>query len=84
MLVLRASLARTPDGSALASEAEGDGAGPPAPLGAALSDSQLFVSFVFLEESGEEVVALVVDDDKGGEVLDLDLPDGLHAELRIL
>ena len=33
---------------------------------------------------GEEVVALVVDDDEGGEVLDVDLPDGLHAELGVL
>jgi hypothetical protein len=28
----------------------------------------------------EEVVALVVDDDEGGEVLDLDPPDRFHAE----
>ena len=33
---------------------------------------------------GEEVVALVVDDDERGEVLDLDLPDRLHAELGVL
>jgi hypothetical protein len=33
---------------------------------------------------GEEVVALVVDDDEGREVLDLDLPDRLHAELGVL
>ena len=33
---------------------------------------------------GEEVVALVVDDDEGGEVLDLDPPDRLHAELGVL
>ena len=32
----------------------------------------------------EEVVALVIDEDEGGEVLDLDLPDGLHAEFGIL
>src|SRR5580765_983804 len=32
----------------------------------------------------EEVVALVVDDDEGREVLDLDLPDRLHAELGVL
>src|SRR3954451_3977378 len=31
----------------------------------------------------EEVVALVVDDDEGGKVLDLDAPDRLHAELGI-
>src|SRR3546814_21089480 len=30
-----------------------------------------------------EVVALVVGDDEGGEVLDFDAPDGLHAELGI-
>jgi hypothetical protein len=34
-----------------------------------------------LERLGEEVVALVVDHDEGREVLDLDLPDRLHAEL---
>src|SRR5690606_41753947 len=33
---------------------------------------------------GEEVVALVVDHDEGGEVLDLDLPDRFHAELGVL
>lgn len=33
---------------------------------------------------GEEVVALVVDDDERREVLDLDLPHGLHPELRVL
>ncbi len=32
----------------------------------------------------EEVVALVVDDDKRGEVLDVNLPDSLHAELGVL
>lgn len=30
-------------------------------------------------EVGKEVVALVIDDDKGREVLDLDLPNSLHA-----
>src|SRR5258708_12165124 len=34
-------------------------------------------------ELGEEVVALVVDDDEGGEVGHLDAPDRLHAELGI-
>src|SRR6266699_1691620 len=33
---------------------------------------------------GEEVVALVVDDDEGGEVADLDTPDRLHPELGVL
>src|SRR5690606_7044315 len=33
---------------------------------------------------GEEVVALVVDDDERGEVLDLDLPHRFHAELGVL
>mmetsp|Transcript_29571 Transcript_29571/g.50209 ORF Transcript_29571/g.50209 Transcript_29571/m.50209 type:complete len:587 (-) Transcript_29571:115-1875(-) len=33
---------------------------------------------------GKEVVALVVHDDEGREVHDLDPPDGLHAQLRIL
>jgi Kef-type K+ transport system membrane component KefB len=32
----------------------------------------------------EEVVPLVVDHDEGGEVLDLDPPDRLHAQLRVL
>lgn len=32
---------------------------------------------------GEEVVALVIDKDERGEVLDFNLPDSLHAELRI-
>src|SRR5665213_4591188 len=31
----------------------------------------------------EEVIALVVDDDEGGEILDLDLPDRFHAEFGI-
>ncbi len=31
-------------------------------------------------EGGEEVVALVVDEDEGGEVFDGDFPDGFHAE----
>src|SRR5258708_18264499 len=34
-------------------------------------------------ELGEEVVALVVDDDEGGEVGHLDAPDRLHAEFGI-
>mmetsp|Transcript_13789 Transcript_13789/g.40850 ORF Transcript_13789/g.40850 Transcript_13789/m.40850 type:complete len:298 (+) Transcript_13789:36-929(+) len=37
-----------------------------------------------LEPVREEVVALVVDDNECGEVFDLDAPDGLHAELRVL
>ena len=37
-----------------------------------------------LVDLGEEVVALVVDDDEGREVLDLDPPDRLHAELGVL
>ena len=32
----------------------------------------------------KEVVALVVDENEGGEVLDLDLPDGLHTKFGIL
>src|SRR5262249_31886984 len=31
----------------------------------------------------EEIVALVVDHDEGGEILHLDFPDRLHAEFRI-
>jgi hypothetical protein len=34
-------------------------------------------------EPSEEVVALVVDDDEGRDVLDFDAPDRLHAELGI-
>src|SRR4051794_9337575 len=37
-----------------------------------------------LGELGEEVVALVVDDDEGREVDDLDAPHRLHAELGVL
>src|SRR5215469_17605075 len=33
---------------------------------------------------GEKVVSLVIDDDEGGEVAHLDLPDGLHPELGVL
>lgn len=36
------------------------------------------------EPLGEEVIALVVDDDEGGEVFDVDLPDGFHAEFWVL
>lgn len=32
----------------------------------------------------EEVIALVIHEDEGGEVLYSDLPDSLHAELGIL
>ena len=32
----------------------------------------------------EKVVALVIDEDEGREVLDSDLPDRLHAKLRVL
>src|SRR5579871_5229803 len=32
---------------------------------------------------GEEIVALVVDDDESGEVPDLDLPHRLHAKFRV-
>ena len=31
----------------------------------------------------EEVVALVINEDEGGEVLDLNLPDSLHSEFGI-
>src|SRR5438309_10370678 len=33
---------------------------------------------------GEEVVALVIDNDEGGELLHLDPPDGLHSQLGVL
>ena len=32
----------------------------------------------------EEVVALIIDKDEGGEVFYCDFPDSLHAQLRIL
>ena len=32
----------------------------------------------------KEVIALVIDEDESGEVLDLNLPDCLHAEFGIL
>ena len=32
----------------------------------------------------EEIVAFVIDQDEGGEVLDADFPDGLHSEFGIL
>ena len=32
----------------------------------------------------EEVIALVIDEDEGGEVLDLNLPDGFHTQFGIL
>ena len=35
-------------------------------------------------QSLEEVVTFIIDEDEGGEVFDVDLPDSLHAELRIL
>src|SRR6185312_5307957 len=31
----------------------------------------------------EKIIALVVDDNEGGEILHLDAPDRLHAEFRI-
>ena len=37
-----------------------------------------------LEESIEEVVSLVIDEEEGGEVDDIDLPDGFHSELGVL
>ena len=39
--------------------------------------------FALLGDFGEEVVALVVDEDERGEVLDLDFPDSLHAKFGI-
>jgi hypothetical protein len=32
----------------------------------------------------EEIITLVIHEDKGGEVFHLNLPDGLHAKFRIL
>src|SRR5437763_1399921 len=34
-------------------------------------------------QGSEKVVALVVDDDEGGEIGDLDAPDRLHAQLLV-
>src|SRR6185437_10258564 len=48
----------------------------PLPNGGKKNDSDL--------QLAEEVVALVVGDDEGREVLDLDAPDRFHAELGIL
>src|SRR5690348_1516046 len=42
-------------------------------------DGSLSAQVEFLEE----IVALVIDDDEGGEVLDLDAPDRLHTKLWI-
>src|SRR6185503_23316 len=39
--------------------------------------------FALVAEIAEEVVALVVDDDEGREIDDVDLPHRLHAELGI-
>ena len=41
-------------------------------------------SFTLKSELLEEVIALVIDEDEGREVLYTDLPDGLHAKLRVL
>lgn len=40
-------------------------------------------AFTFFGDLGEEVVALVVYEDKCGEVFDLDFPDGFHAEFGV-
>lgn len=34
-----------------------------------------------LADLGEEVIALVIDEDEGGEVLHFDFPNGLHPKL---
>ena len=36
-----------------------------------------------LEQSIEEVVALVIDEEEGGEVNNVNLPDSFHAQFRI-
>ena len=41
-------------------------------------------ALAFGEDLGEEVVALVVDEDEGGEVFHFNLPDGFHAEFGVL
>ena len=47
--------------------------------------SRFLLSFKFLEsEFLEEVVTLVVNEDECREVLNLDLPDCLHTEFRVL
>lgn len=40
--------------------------------------------FAFLRDLGEEIVALVINEDECGEILNLNLPDSLHAQLGIL
>lgn len=40
-------------------------------------------ALALLGDLGEEVVALVVDEDERGEVLYFDFPDSLHAELGV-
>ena len=37
-----------------------------------------------LNELGEEILSLAIHHDERGEVLHINLPDGLHTELRIL
>lgn len=32
----------------------------------------------------EEIIALIIDEDEGGEILDFNLPDSLHSEFGIL
>ena len=39
--------------------------------------------FAFLGDFGEEVVALVIYEDEGGEIFNFDFPDGFHAEFGI-
>ena len=60
----------------------------PRPVAVPVTTATLFASFTRLlsgpHKVGEEVVALVIDHDKGREVLDLNLPNGLHAQLRVL
>ena len=37
-----------------------------------------------LNELGEEILSLAIHNDEGGEVLHINLPDGLHTQLRVL
>src|ERR1700721_840052 len=72
--LLRASNNRTPPDRRRERHQE-DALGEPAVSRSATASAQI----QFLEE----IIALVVDHDEGGEILDLDAPDRLHAELGI-
>ena len=45
---------------------------------------EIDVSAASLNELGEEILSLAIHNDEGGEVLHINLPDGLHTQLRVL